>query len=57
VLEKGGHEDNIEGREGNLMDLAIDEDEQQKAKHIYHERSQNVKEPNSNLSRIDIGKG
>jgi hypothetical protein len=56
VLEEGGNEDSIVGREDNLMDLAIDEDEQQKAKHIYYERSQDVKEPNSNLSRIDIGK-
>jgi hypothetical protein len=56
VLGKGGHEDSMEGREGNLIDLAIDEDEQQKFKLFDHNGSQDFEEPNSNLSRIDIGK-
>jgi hypothetical protein len=55
VLEEGGHEDSIEGREGSLMDLAADEHEQQKSKLFDHNGSQDFEEPNSNLFRIDIG--
>jgi hypothetical protein len=34
---------------------AIDEDEQHKSNHFDHKGFQDVKEPNSNLSRIDAG--
>jgi hypothetical protein len=38
------------------VDFAIDEDEQHKSKHFDHNGSQDFEEPNSNLSRIEIGK-